>query len=140
MEMRPDTLAEASLPTLLEQLSAATGGSSRVHVHLDVRSGEQLPEDVSVALFRIAQESLQNVSRHSGASEAWVMLDMAGPVVHLSVRDDGHGFDEAAVTPEHFGLAMMREQAADADVAVLVESRPGGGTTVSAEWRRAGAV
>jgi signal transduction histidine kinase len=140
MEMRPDTLAEASLPTLLEQLSAAAGGSSRVHVHLDVRSGEQLPEDVSVALFRIAQESLQNVSRHSGASEAWVMLDLSGPVVRLRVRDDGHGFDEAAVTPEHFGLAMMRERAADAGVAVLVESRPGGGTTVAAEWRRAGAM
>ena len=125
MEMRPDTLAEASLPTLLEQLSAAAGGSSRVDVHLDVRQGEKLPQDVSVALFRIAQESLQNVSRHSGASEAWVMLDMSGPVVRLSVRDDGHGFDEAAVTPEHFGLAMMRERAADAGVAVLVESRPG---------------
>ena len=106
MEMRPDTLAEASLSTLVEQLAAATGGSSRLDVHLDVRPGAQLPQDVSVALFRIAQESLQNVSRHSGASEAWVMLDMSGPVVRLSVRDDGHGFDEATVTPEHFGLAM----------------------------------
>jgi signal transduction histidine kinase len=138
MEMRPDTLAEASLPTLLEQLAAAAGGSSRVSVHLDVRPGDQLPQDVSVALFRIAQESLQNVSRHSGASGAWVMLDMSGPVVRLSVRDDGHGFDEGAVTPDHLGLAMMREHAADAGVDVVVESRPGSGTTVSAEWRRAG--
>ena len=140
MEMRPDTLAEASLPTLLEQLSAAAGGSSRVDVHLDVRPGEQLPQSVSVALFRIAQESLQNVSRHSGASEAWVMLDMSGPVVRLSVRDDGHGFDESAVTPDHLGLAMMRERAADAGVTFLVEGRVGIGATVSAEWRRAGAV
>jgi signal transduction histidine kinase len=91
-----------------------------------------------VALFRIAQESLQNVSRHSGASEAWVMLDMAGPVVRLSVRDDGHGFDEATVTPEHFGLAIMRERAADAGVVVGVESEPGRGTVVSAAWRRDG--
>jgi signal transduction histidine kinase len=138
MEMRPGTLAEASLPTLVEQLAAAAGGSSRVHVHLDVRPGEQLPQDVSVALFRIAQESLQNVSRHSGASEAWVMLDLSGPVVRLSVRDDGHGFDEEQVTPEHFGLVMMRERGADAGVAVSVTSRPGRGTTVAAEWRRPG--
>jgi len=138
MEMRPDTLADASLSTLVEQLAAATGGSSRVDVHLDVRPGAQLPQDVSVALFRIAQESLQNVSRHSGASEAWVMLDMSGPVVRLSVRDDGHGFDEATVTPEHFGLAIMRERAEDSGVAVSVESEPGRGTTVSAEWRRGG--
>jgi signal transduction histidine kinase len=66
------------------------------------------------------------------------MLDMSGPVVRLSVRDDGHGFDEATVTPEHFGLAIMRERAEDAGVAVSVESEPGRGTTVSAEWRRDG--
>ncbi len=138
MEMRPDTLAGASLPTLVEQLAAAAGGSSRLEVHLDVRTGEPPPRAVSEALFRIAQESLQNVSRHSGANEAWVMLDMSGSVVRLSVRDDGHGFDEATVTPEHFGLAIMRERAADAGVDVSVESEPGRGTTVSAEWRRDG--
>ncbi len=138
MEMRPATLAEASLPTLVEQLTAAAGGSSRVEVHLDVRPGEQPPQEVGEALFRIAQESLQNVSRHSGAGEAWVMLDMSGPVVRLSVRDDGRGFDEAKVTPEHLGLAIMRERAADAGVDVSVESEPGRGTTVFAEWRRDG--
>jgi signal transduction histidine kinase len=138
MEMRPDTLAGASLPTLIEQLAAAAGGSSRLEVHLDVRPGELPRRAVSEALFRIAQESLQNVSRHSGANEAWVMLDMSGSVVRLSVRDDGHGFDEATVTPEHFGLAIMRERASDAGVDVSVESEPGRGTTVSAEWRRDG--
>jgi signal transduction histidine kinase len=138
MEMRPDTLAEASLQTLVEQLAAATGGSSRVRVHVDVRAGEQPPQDVSTALFRIAQESLQNVSRHSGAGEAWVMLDMSGPVVHLSVRDDGHGFDGESVTPDHLGLAMMRERAADAGVSLTVESGPRSGTAVTAEWRRDG--
>lgn len=138
MEMRPDTLAEASLQTLVEQLVAAAGGSSRVAVELDVRPGAQLPQNVRVALFRIAQESLQNMSRHSGATRAWVMLDMSGPVVQLTVRDDGHGFDEERVTPEHFGLAMMRERAADAGISVVIESGPGRGTTVSARWRRGG--
>jgi signal transduction histidine kinase len=138
MEMRPGTLAEASLPLLVEQLAAAAGGGSRVDVHLDVRPGPQPSQEVSVALFRIAQESLQNVSRHSGASEAWVMLDLSGPVVRLEVRDDGHGFDEATVTPEHFGLAMMRERAEDVGVGLSVESEPGRGTSVSAEWRRGG--
>lgn len=138
MEMRPDTLAEASLQTLVEQLVAAAGGSSRVAVELDVRPGAQLPQNVRVALFRIAQESLQNMSRHSGATRAWVMLDMSGPVVVLTVRDDGHGFDEEQVTPEHFGLAMMRERAADAGITVAIESGLGRGTTVSARWRRDG--
>jgi signal transduction histidine kinase len=64
------------------------------------------------------------------------MLDLTGPSVRLTVRDDGHGFDEATVTPEHFGLAIMRERAADAGVMVAVESSPGAGTTVTAEWRQ----
>jgi signal transduction histidine kinase len=138
MEMRPDTLVEASLATLLEQLAAATEGGSRVTVHHEVRGIRQLPQEVSVALFRIAQEALQNVSRHSGAGEAWVMLDATGPVVRLMVRDDGRGFDEATVTPEHFGLAMMRERALDAGIVVAVASAPGAGTTVTAEWRQHG--
>jgi signal transduction histidine kinase len=135
MEMRPDALAEASLATLLEQLAAATEGGSRVTVHLEVRGSAPLPRHVSVALFRIAQEALQNVNRHSGATEAWVMLDMTADEVRLTVRDNGHGFDEATVTPEHFGLAMMRERGEDAAVEVTVDSVPGSGTTVTAVWR-----
>ena len=136
MEMRPDTLAEASLATLLEQLAAATEGGSRVSVHVDVQGNAQLPAHVRVALFRIAQEALQNVNRHSGATDAWVMLDTTGSEVVLCVRDNGHGFDEAAVTPDHFGITMMRERGEDVGVRVAVESAPGAGATVTAIWRR----
>jgi signal transduction histidine kinase len=138
MEMRPDALAEAPLATLFGQLAAAAEASSRISVHLDVRPGDPVPQRVSLALFRIAQESLQNVNRHSGASGVWVMLDLSGAVVRLEVRDDGCGFDAADVTPEHLGLAMMRERAADAGVRIAVDGRPGNGTTVTAEWRRDG--
>jgi signal transduction histidine kinase len=138
MEMRPHTLAGSSLGTLLEQLSAASEGRSRVAVHLEVRGSRQLPPEVTVALYRIAQESLHNVDHHSGAEAAWVMLDLSGPEVRLSVRDDGRGFDPAAVTPEHFGLEMMRERAEAVRVRVTVHSRPGEGTTVAAEWRPEG--
>jgi len=134
MEMRPDALAEAPLARLLELLAAAAEGGSRVRVHLDVRGGGRLPRNVSVALFRTAQEALQNMSRHSGASETWVMLDTTGPAVRLSVRDDGRGFDAAAVPSEHLGLRMMRERAEDAGIVVTVDSTPGAGTTVTAIW------
>ncbi len=134
MEMRPQSLAEASLDILLEQLAAATEGRSRVAVDLRVEGSRQLPQEVTVAMYRIAQEALQNVVRHSEARAAWVMLDLSGPVVRLSVRDDGRGFDAGAVTPEHFGLAMMREWAEGAGVAVTVAGALGAGATVTAEW------
>ncbi len=138
MEMRPDTLAEASLATLLEQLAAATEGGSRVSVHVEVHGSVQLPPHVSVALFRIAQEALQNVNRHSGATEAWVMLETTVAEVRLTVRDNGHGFDQANVTSDHLGLAMMRERAGDAGAEVHVESTPGSGAVVTAIWRQGG--
>ncbi len=78
------------------------------------------------------------MSRHSGAGEAWVMLDLTGPAVRLTVRDDGRGFDEATVTPEHFGLAIMRERAMNAGVVLTVDSAPGAGTMVTAGWRQDG--
>jgi signal transduction histidine kinase len=136
MEMRPDALAGASLPHLLEMLAAAAEGGSRVRVGVDVQGAAQLPQHVSVTLFRIAQEALQNMTLHSGAEEAWVMLDTTGAEVRLSVRDDGRGFDVATVSSEHLGLRMMRERAEDAGVGVAVESVPGAGTTVRATWRR----
>ena len=136
MEMRPDSLAEASLATLLEQLAAATEGGSRVTVRVEVLGNAQLPRHASVALFRIAQEALQNVNRHSGATQAWVMLEATGAEVRLTVRDNGHGFDQANVTPDHLGIAMMRERADEAGVELLMESAPGAGTTVTALWHR----
>ena len=81
MEMRPDTLARG----LAVDAAGAAGRGRRRRLARDVHRrasrDAQLPQDVSVALFRIAQEALQNVSRHSGASEAWVMLDTTGPGV-----------------------------------------------------------
>jgi signal transduction histidine kinase len=135
MEMRPHTLAESSLGTLLEQLAAATEGRSRVAAQVQVVGVRSLPPDVTVALYRIAQEALHNVDHHSGAAAAWVMLDLSGPVARLTVRDDGKGFDASRVTPEHLGLAIMRERAEAAGVEVEVDSELGRGTTVTAVWR-----
>ncbi len=135
LEMRSDALAETSLVRLLELLAAATEGGSRIEVHLDPGQVEGLPRRVSLALFRVAQEALQNVNRHSGAHRAWVMLESERDEVRLTVRDDGCGFEPSAVAAEHLGLRIMREDAADAGVRVQVESARGAGATVTAVWR-----
>ena len=136
LEMRSDALAETSLVRLLELLAAATEGGSRIEVHLDPGQVEGLPRRVSLALFRVAQEALRNVNRHSGAHRAWVMLESERDEVRLTVRDDGCGFEPSAVAAEHLGLRIMREDAADAGVRVQVESARGAGATVTAVWRR----
>jgi Histidine kinase-, DNA gyrase B-, and HSP90-like ATPase len=89
---------------------------------------------VQVALYRVAQEALQNIAKHARARHVWVTLQLSSDMATLEVRDDGRGFDPTAVAGDHFGLAIMRERMAAIGGAVTVESRPGDGATVPRRW------
>jgi signal transduction histidine kinase len=135
LEMRPGTIAEAPLPALVRQLVEAARGRTRIAVDLEVSGAGQLPPDVVVAFYRIAQEALHNLEHHSGAGRAWVMLDLSDTAVRLEVGDDGSGFETGQVTRDHLGLSIMRETAEAAGVTVGVDSAPDRGTVVTAAWR-----
>lgn len=92
-----------------------------------------LPHDVSLGLFRIAQEGLNNVVKHSGAREAQVILRGKEGVLQLSVADFGRGFEQAdAAAKGGLGLASMRERLRLINGAFTVSSQPGEGTTITA--------
>ena len=114
LELRPTSLAEARLPDLLRQLIEATSSRGDVAVDLQL-AGEPraLPAEVNVGLYRLAQESLNNVCKHAEADNAWVKVAYQDDRVDLEVGDDGRGFDpDPALVPSgHFGLGMMRERA-----------------------------
>lgn len=95
----------------------------------------RLPGEVETVLFRIAQEAMNNVARHSGAKHVHIHLVRQNNEVTMTLTDDGRGFHPAAVTatPERgrgLGLAGMRERASLAGGHVTVKSAPGQGTTV----------
>jgi signal transduction histidine kinase len=138
MEMRPSTLAEASLRDLLRHLVEAAEGRSLVTVKLTVRGRCQLPPDVTVSLYRIAQEAMNNVVRHSKAKWARVQLRQSAARVKLIIGDDGRGFDTSQVAPGHLGLKMMQERAESVGASLIVESEPRRGTVVTAEWADGG--
>jgi signal transduction histidine kinase len=114
----------------------------------------ELPADVHVALYRIAQEALNNVVKHAQASHVAVSLhclplsippatdqmdcEDEGWRVGLSIRDDGLGFDPGSVSPEHLGIGIMRERAASIGARLEIESGPGRGTQVTVTWADAG--
>jgi len=92
--------------------------------------------EVETALFRIAQEALTNVRRHSKASNVEVSVSWSESLVSLSVRDDGAGFDvdkvyEESRAGDHFGLLGMRERARMLKGEFVMESEPVEGTTVT---------
>ena len=104
-----------------------------------------LPKDVHVALYRITQEALNNVVKHSRAGEVTVSLrcldgDDAGPDqfrLELAISDDGRGFDLAQVPAERLGLGIIRERAQAIDADLQIESSPGQGTRITVAWKPA---
>jgi len=137
VELRPSALTDTPLPDLLQHLTAALSGRTRLPVKLEVEGAAQLPDDAQVALYRVAQEALQNVAKHARAQHVWVTLRFAPRGVELAVRDDGRGFDLARVPADHFGLGIMQERMASVGGTVIVESQPGHGTTITARWTNA---
>jgi signal transduction histidine kinase len=137
LEMRPAALADAWLGDLLQHLVDATEGRTHTSIRLSVDGRLALPSEVTIALYRVAQEALNNVVRHSRARHAWVMLRCAGDVVELVVGDDGRGFDQSDIGSEKLGLRIMRERADAIGSSLRVDSCNQHGTVVTAGWPQA---
>jgi sugar lactone lactonase YvrE len=86
-------------------------------------------------LFLLVKEALHNVARHSGAAAVSITLTMSGRTLTLEIRDDGRGFDPAAVLPDsgHHGLRSLRERAAALGARLEIDTAPGRGTRLFLE-------
>ena len=125
-EIYPLGLQEKGLvPTLREHIFEWENRNDTI-VQLVTRNERRLPLDVEQALYRISQEALANVARHSHARRVDLSLVYNGDSVQLSVSDDGCGFD---VTEKHgMGLRSIRERVGSIRGTVQIQSAPGHGT------------
>jgi signal transduction histidine kinase len=92
---------------------------------------------VKLAFYRVAQEALNNIAKHSGARQVEVHLECQPGQLNLRIKDDGLGFDPATITPGHLGIAIMRERANSIGARLKIESQVGQGTSVELDWRSA---
>jgi signal transduction histidine kinase len=144
LELRPAALADANLGDLLRQLAEAVTGRTGMSVAVTEEGQCLVPPYVHVALYRIAQEALNNVVKHAHASRAAVSLRCtayrAGPDmeehrrIELQVTDDGRGFDPTDIPPDRLGLSILRERTQSIGAALKIESQPGQGTRVAVMW------
>ena len=144
LELRPAALVEADLGDLLRQLGEAVAGRTGASVRVSVEGRAQLPPDVHVALYRIAQEALNNVVKHAKARNVEVRL-CRSPLLRkprpahqiraeLEVRDDGTGFDPNLIPNDRLGIGIIRERAETIAARLEIETAPGCGTRVAAAW------
>jgi len=128
---------EVSIEELLRQLSEAARGRARIPIDVQFVGDSELPPAVKVAYYYVAQEALNNVAKHARATRVRILLQSDVEGTLLSIEDDGQGFDLAGVTPEHLGLAIMRERADSIGAKLTIDSERGVGTRVSLLWNQA---
>ena len=138
-ELRPVLLDEYGLAPALsahaEELARRSG--LRITVEETVPdAGKGMRPEAAIALFRIAQEALNNVVKHAHASCVSIQISSADDYVMLEVRDDGEGFDPSSARRGRLGMTTMRERAEAAGGRVTVDALAGQGTRVRASARR----
>ncbi len=140
-DLRPPDLDDLGIVAAIQ---AYVGNVQRTSpaIHLDL--GDEpagLTPEVRLGMYRIVQEALHNVMRHSGADEALVRLESSDDLLRLTIRDNGSGFDpETQVRPTSLGLMSMRERAIAIGATLTIISRTGGGTAIVLERQHTGSM
>jgi signal transduction histidine kinase len=141
--LRPPALDDIGTTAALETLCkdfASTYRHIAFHVELDARNDE-IPEQLATPVYRIVQEALNNVIKHSSAETVLISLRVENEKLRVEVLDDGVGFDNtsAGSTGTFMNLGKvgrlgMRERAINSNGVLTIESWPGEGTRVLSEW------
>jgi PAS domain S-box-containing protein len=138
-ELRPAILDDLGLPAAVEWLAEDFERRSGIECRVEVRSNSlPVDPDQAVVLFRIVQEALTNVARHSEASHAEVLLEITGDRAAAVVRDDGRGLSAEELSERRaLGILGMRERALAVGGTFDVLGKSGCGTTVRVDIPRA---
>jgi NarL family two-component system sensor histidine kinase LiaS len=130
-ELRPAELEGKGLSAALQDYLTTWSQHACIPTDFQVKNGRGLPLEVEQAFFRVAQEALSNVVRHSRASAVSVRLDCAPEAACLEVADNGAGFDPARDNGG-FGLHSMQERMQGVGGSLGIETSPGNGVVIRA--------
>ena len=135
VELRPKALDDFGLVAALERLTESFAEQTGMAIEFvpNLPGADRFPPEVETALYRLVQESLTNIVKHARATSVSIVLTRKPYSVSVVVEDDGVGFDPGRDTGDGIGLLGMRERVGLFGGRVVVESRPGAGTTVVAE-------
>lgn len=135
--LRPIYLEDLGLVAALNMLATETGQNANLKVNFQMTGQERrLAADVELALYRMAQEALNNILHHARASQAALTIEFTPQAVSLRVSDNGIGFSVPKSPTEfapggHFGLVGLYERAQLIGAGLDIQSAPGNGTTLS---------
>lgn len=136
-DLNLDTLANFGLAAALRQHVARLSAVTGIKVKMRSRVRRRLPSAIELLMYRLAQEALANVRKHSQAKNVYLSLRIQGDNLYMTISDDGVGFDMESVMEQEdrpaghgLGLRSMRERVEAAGGGLTISSEPGRGTTL----------
>jgi signal transduction histidine kinase len=136
LELRPAALTQIKLKQLFQQYLQPIQDRRQFGLAVEIDDVPTLPPDVQIALYRIAQEALNNIDKHARARNVELKIKSVNGRLELHIRDDGEGFEVDRVSSTSLGLEIMRERANQIGAQLNIESEIGTGTEVSLVWNR----
>jgi signal transduction histidine kinase len=132
-DLRRSRIGPAGLASAIRLLARTAGRNSTATIDMAVQQ-IGTDEDRELVIYQFLKEALTNAVTHSYANHVWVNLDQDEKEVRASVRDDGIGFDVLAQREDHYGIQIMRERVQSAGGQMYLDSKPGGGTLITAHF------
>jgi two-component system sensor histidine kinase DegS len=131
-QLRPSSIAEQGLAAALRDYLAERQLRDGLSAQIEVTGEARWPDNVTIGLYRIVQEAVNNVVKHAGTREVSIKVNACDHPASVEVIDHGAGFVVSELTPQrgHLGLTSMAERAREFGWTMIIESQPGHGTHV----------
>ncbi|HEX2622730.1 MAG TPA: histidine kinase, partial [Phototrophicaceae bacterium] len=137
LELRPTTLQQTSMEDLMRQITETFTGRSQVDIKLTSETDFSLPGDVKFALYRVTQETLDHIIKHSKATHATISLRHEGDGVELRINDNGGNFDQTPGTATYPTFTTINERIQSIGAHWQLKSQANKGTEVKVCWQPA---
>jgi signal transduction histidine kinase len=136
LEMRPEAIVTSPFMTLVRNLVNGLQGRKTISINIQYEGPEELylPANTHVALYRLVQETFNNIYKHSHATQLEVACAYRDDLFHIRISDNGRGFDPQNMA-SGFGINNMRDRAQDIGATLTLKSTPQLGTTITVECR-----
>ena len=135
-ELRPSAIKDEDLGNLLHGLVKSIGTRSKIPIELIINGEYKFPPKIELGYYRIAQEALNNIIKHSYATKANLVLKVFPEKLYMDITDDGHGFDVKKNSSTKLGLAIIRERAKLMGAQISIDSSPGKGTRITVIYNK----
>lgn len=129
-EMRSPSAKTSDLTIMLNRLAEKLMSRTDIHVNLDINLPLTPSDAIQMTLYRIAQESLNNIAKHAKAKQVWITLTADNTCITMCIKDNGQGFDMRSIPEDHFGIAIMQERAETIGARIYIDSKQGQGTCI----------